>query len=142
MIRIFDPSDARLLAALDTERSDSWRTLLSLDQDFRQRPNADDDCVWLTGYPQYSARVDEACRVLAEIQAVSPEYPWADLEPLAFDAGKETSPADAIRLATTIVRGERFCDGNIAQAMDEGRLQAVVAALAGWYRDRPGSDVD
>lgn len=137
MIRHGNPSDAELLAALDAERADSWRALLRLDEDFRRRPHADDDCVWPAHYPQYGARVDEACRALAEVNAVTPEYPWARSEPIAFDAGARLAPADAIRLATAIVRGERFCDGNIAQAMDDGRLQAVIAALADWYRDRP-----
>jgi Family of unknown function (DUF6508) len=44
--------------------------------------------------------------------------------------------ADAVRLATTIIRSERFGDGNIGAAVNTGALQAVVAALAAWYRDR------
>jgi hypothetical protein len=138
MFRHGNPSDAELIAALDAERTDSWHTLLRLDEDFRQRPHADDDCVWLPQYPEYGARVDEACRVLVEINAVSPKYPWARLEPLTFDTEAKLTPADAIRLATAIVRGERFCYGNIEQALNEGMLQAVVAALADWYRDRLG----
>lgn len=51
--------------------------------------------------------------MLAEIKAVSPKYPWARLEPLYFDPEAKVTPADAIRLATAIVRGERFCYGNI-----------------------------
>lgn len=46
------------------------------------------------------------------------------------------TPANAVRLATAIVRGERFCYGNMKQALDEGMLQAVIASLADWYRDR------
>jgi hypothetical protein len=41
------------------------------------------------------------------------------------------SAADAVRLATTITRSERFGDGNIGA----GVLQAVIATLAAWYRD-------
>jgi len=44
--------------------------------------------------------------------------------------------ADAVRLATTIIRSERFGDGNIGAAVNTGALQAVVAALAAWYRNR------
>lgn len=86
MFRHGNSSDAKLLAVLDTDRTDSWRALLRLDEDFRQRPHADDDCVWLPQYPQYGPRVDEACRVLVEVKVVSPKYPWARLEALAFDA--------------------------------------------------------
>ena len=136
MFRHGNPSDAKLLVALDTEQTDSWRTLLKLDEDFRKRPHADDDCVWLPHYPQYGARVDEACRVLIEVKAVSPKYPWARLEPLTFDPHAKVTAADAVRLATAIVRGERFCYGNIEQAMNEGMIQAVISALADWYRER------
>ena len=45
---------------------------------------------------------------------------------------------DSVRLATTIIRSERFGDGNIGAAGSTGVLQAVVAALAAWYRDRQG----
>lgn len=138
MFRRGNPSNAKLLASLDVERSDSWRALLRLDEDFRQRPQADDDCVWLPHYPQYGARVDEACRVLVQVRAVSPKYAWTRFGPLAYDEDVKLTPADAIRLATAIVRGERFCYGNIKAAMDEGMLQAVIGSLADWYRDRQG----
>jgi hypothetical protein len=36
------------------------------------------------------------------------------------------------------VTSERFGDGNIGAAVNTGVLQAVVAALAAWYRDRQG----
>ncbi len=52
------------------------------------------------------------------------------------DDGTPLSPADAIRLATTIVRGERFGDGHIAQAVERGTLQAILASLAAWRRER------
>ena len=41
--------------------------------------------------------------------------------------------ADAMRLVTVIVRGEHFCDGNSAKAIEDGSLLAaaerIVAAL-------------
>jgi hypothetical protein len=32
--------------ALDPGQSDAWCALVELDEDFRARPRADDDCVW------------------------------------------------------------------------------------------------
>lgn len=127
------PDDGALLGALDTQRVDAWRSLLDLDEDFRERPHAEDDCVWSGGYPEYGARIETTRRVLAEVGAVTPEYDWRQLEPPALGADGKVSPADAVRLATTVVRSERFGDGNIAQAVNAGVLQAVVAALADWY---------
>jgi hypothetical protein len=51
-------------------------------------------------------------------------------------AAADMSPADAVRLATAIVRGERFASGTIADAVSSGALQAVVASLSAWYRSQ------
>lgn len=59
-------------------------------------------------------------------------------QPPALDGEGKVSAADAVRLATTIIRSERFGDRNIGVAVNTGVLQAVVAALAAWYRDRQG----
>lgn len=130
-----DPDDAALLAQLHTERDEEWRALAALDEDFRVRPQTEDDCVWSSGFPQYSARIEEACRLLSEVGAVTPAYPWMRQDPP--DADGKLTPADAVRLATRIVRSERFGDGNIAAAVKAGALQAVVAALVAWHRSRP-----
>lgn len=136
-----NPDDATLLMALDLEQTDAWRALVVLDDDFRGRPHADDDCVWperpgQAPYPDYSSRVQEASKLLAEVGAVTPLYHWMQQQPPAFDRERSLSAADAVRLATTIIRSERFGDGNIGAAADAGVLQAVIAALATWYRDR------
>jgi len=43
--------------------------------------------------------------------------------------------ADAVRLATAIIRGERFGDGTIAEAIADGTLSAVLARLRHWYEE-------
>ncbi|MBR7829472.1 hypothetical protein KDK95_24415 [Actinospica sp. MGRD01-02] len=131
-----DPDDATLLAALDLVQAEAWHALAGLAESFRLQPHLDDDCVWSGGYPQYGARVDAACRRLSEVGAVTPLYPWMRAERPSLGADGQLSPADAVRLATTIIRGERFGDGMIASALDEGILQAVIASLASWYDDR------
>jgi hypothetical protein len=57
-------------------------------------------------------------------------------QPPALDPEGKVSAADAVRLATTVIRSERFGDGNIGAAASTGVLQAVIAALAAWYRDQ------
>ena len=136
-----NPDDAALVAALDTKRTNAWRAILELDEDFRARPHAQDDCVWSerpgqVPYPDYSARVQAACRLLAEVGAIAPIYNWTQQQPPSLGPEGKVSAADAIRIATTIIRSERFSDGNIGEAVDAGVLQALVAALATWYRGR------
>ncbi|MBW8804107.1 MAG: hypothetical protein JF587_09670 [Catenulisporales bacterium] len=133
-----NPDDATLIAALNTERTDAWRAIVELDEDFRNRPHADDDCVWLPHYPQYGARVQTACRLLGELGAVTPAYHWMQRKPPALGIDGTVSPADAIRLATTVIRSERFGYGNIEGALTAGILQAVIAALAAWHREQAG----
>lgn len=130
-----NPDDGALLGALDTRQVAAWSSLAGLDEDFRVRPHADDDVVWSRQYPEYGARVEAARRLLDDIGAVAPGYAWMQHEPPALGADGTVSPADAVRLATTVFRSERFGDGNIAQALGAGVVQAVVAALAAWYRD-------
>jgi hypothetical protein len=136
-----NPDDATLVRALTPKQTDAWRALVELDEDFRARPHADDDCVWSERpgqmpYPDYGSRVQAAWKLLEEVGAVTPAYPWMRQRPPALDAEGKVSAADAVRLATTIIRSERFGDGNIGAAVSTGVLQAVVAALAAWCRDR------
>ena len=89
-------------------------------------------------YPDYGARVERACTALSEVGAVTPAYHWMQHGPPAVGPDGQVSVADAVRLATTIVRSERFGDGNIGAAVGNGSLQAVVAALAAWGRPATG----
>jgi hypothetical protein len=137
-----NPDDATLLLALDTSQADAWRALSELAEDFRIRLHADDDCVWperATGqmpYPEYGSRVLNAWELLEEVGAVTSAYHWMEHRPPALDPEGKVSVADAVRLATAIIRSERFGDGNIGAALDQGTFQAAIAALAGWYRNR------
>jgi hypothetical protein len=137
-----NPDDATLVMALDPKQADAWRALVELDEDFRVRPHADDDCVWperpgQVPYPDYSPRVRAARKLLQEVGAVTPLYHWMQQQPPALDPEGKVGTADAVRLATTIIRSERFGDGNIGAAVSTGVLQAVIAAVAAWHRDRP-----
>lgn len=128
-----NPDDATLLANLDTTQTEAWRALIELHQDFRDQPHADDDCVW-SAVPNYGTRVQAACRRLYEIGAVTPVYHWTRHKAPSLGPGGQVNPADAVRLATTIIRSERFGYGCIEVAVNTGGLQAVVAALSAWYQ--------
>lgn len=143
-----DPDDATLLARLDIsgERADAWGRLLAVADEFAVLPHAEGDYGWTPGrprtdglvglgYPAYADRVERARFSLSEVGAVTPAYHWMKRRPPTVpDDGSPLSPADAVRLATTTVRGERFCDGAIGQAVEDGTLQAILASLAAWYR--------
>ncbi|GAA1934217.1 DUF6508 domain-containing protein [Streptantibioticus ferralitis] len=144
-----DPDDAALLAQLDVtaERADAWRRLLAVADEFAALPHDEEDIRWkqterradgvmVGGYPDYAERVERACRALAEVGAVTPAYHWMRQRPRAVPDGGQLAPAEAVRLATAIVRGERFGYGTIGQAVESGTLQAVAASLSAWYRGR------
>lgn len=56
-----------------------------------------------------------------------------DNPPPAVPPGGLLSPADAVRAATAVVRGERFADGTIADAARSGLIDAIAEALCTWY---------
>lgn len=146
-----NPDDSTLLAQLrdaSTGRTEAWNRLLAAADDFEGRPPDQDDYRWspvrespdgvlTSAYPIYSERVRLATSALAEVGAVTPAYDWMQLPPVDVPADGALSPADAMRIATAIVRGERFGDGTIGEAVMDGTLQAVLAALAAWYRRKP-----
>jgi len=118
-----DPDDATLLAGLDVT-AQAWSDLLRLSDDFAA----------LT-YPADSSEVNLACRALSAVGAVSPAYDWMHRSAVAAPPqGADLEPADAIRVATRVVRGERFCEGTIAQALTDGSFQSVLRSLAAWHR--------
>ncbi|WP_049570853.1 DUF6508 domain-containing protein [Streptomyces sp. SBT349] len=143
-----NPDDATLLAQLETS-PDAWGRLLNAADAFAASPHAEHDVSWSRPepggagsvslpYPLYGERVELARRALAEVRAVTPAYHWTrHRAPTVPADGSPLSPADAVRLATALVRGERFGDGTIAAALERGAFQAALASLATWYRARP-----
>lgn len=137
-----DPGDVALLDGLDRDRTDGWEALAGHVRDWRVE---DDDYIWSEsrrqpdgswqlGYPVYSGRVDSIHFALSSVGAVTPAYHWMKFAPPQLSGEETYSPADAVRVATLVVRGERFSDGTIGTALLDGTLFAVAAALVGWYR--------
>jgi hypothetical protein len=87
-------------------------------------------------YPEYGAGVEQLVAALVSVNA-QPLFDWMSWDGSRRYAGggglAEAPVADAMRLVTVIVRGERVCDGTIAKAIEDGSLVAaaerIVAAL-------------
>ena len=137
-----DPGDVALLDGLDRDRTDGWESLAAHVEDWRvddddyiwSESSRQPDGSWQLGYPVYSERVDSIHFALSSVGAVSPAYHWMAFSPPQLSREETFSPADAVRAATGIVRGERFSDGTIGAALLDGTLFAVAEALVGWYR--------
>ncbi|MER8085417.1 DUF6508 domain-containing protein [Streptomyces sp. NPDC058316] len=148
---VTEADDRRLLAQLDRENADSWHelgeALAALTDEDRavrwseggQRP----DGTRRMSHPLHSERLQRLVHALSAVGAVTPAYLWQDNPPPAVPADGRLGPADAVRAATAVVRGERFSDGTIAQAAESGLLDAVAESLCAWYErvaDGPRDD--
>nr|WP_260173630.1 DUF6508 domain-containing protein [Nocardioides albus] len=83
-------------------------------------------------YPVYSDRVRQLYRSLpgAGIDWMK----WMRGNPLVRDPSRLAGApvADAARLATVCVRGERFNDGVFGRAVQDGTVDAIIARLRTW----------
>ncbi|MEZ0070020.1 hypothetical protein ABIA32_006068 [Streptacidiphilus sp. MAP12-20] len=127
-----DPTDEALLAGLDRESAGAlgaWARLGDFAGGWSVQPG---DAEWQGPHPVYGSRVNAVTAALATVGAVTPAFHWVDytLPPLTPEG--MLTPADAVRTATALVRGERFTDGVISGAWKDGRLFATVRALSAW----------
>jgi hypothetical protein len=144
LARVVTPADdQRLLDQLDRDDPEAWRELADA---FDALTDEDRDVQWGGGqkspsgavhvpFPMYSKGVDRAVHALRRVGAVTPEHRWMD-NPVPKPSPEGTlRPADAVRAATAVIRGEKFGDGTIDHALKSGLLDAVVASLRAWYAD-------
>ncbi|MFE6663855.1 DUF6508 domain-containing protein [Streptomyces sp. NPDC057697] len=143
---VTEADDRRLLAQLDRENGDAWReledalaALTDEDREVRWSSGGEQpDGRRLMGHPIHSGPLRRLVGALAAVGAVTPAYLWQDNPPPVVPADGRLAPADAVRAATAVVRGERFCDGTIAEAAGTGLLDAVAESLCAWYRGVDG----
>ncbi|WP_405152112.1 DUF6508 domain-containing protein [Sphaerisporangium sp. NBC_01403] len=88
-------------------------------------------------FPIYSDAINAVIGLLYELNVVV-VFNWSEWHrttPLFPDAhGLADAPvADAARLTTTFIRGERFSDGAIQGAIESGALQAIFTRLRRWF---------
>ncbi|MFB6850573.1 DUF6508 domain-containing protein [Streptomyces sp. NPDC056373] len=144
LARVVTPADdQRLLDQLDRHDAERWRELADA---FDALTDEDRDVQWGGGqkspsgaihvpFPMYSEGVDRVVHALHRVGAVTPEHRWMDNPmPVPSPEGK-LRPADAVRAATAVVRGEKFSDGTIDRALQSGLLDAVAESLRAWYSD-------
>lgn len=98
--------------------------------------------VHLMPYAVYSDAVNRLVRQLYELQLVTtfnwPEWEGTDRYRSGRDLA-EAPVADAVRLITAVVRSDRFCDGAIATAIEDGTLPAALRRLRQWHDGQRGT---
>jgi hypothetical protein len=88
---------------------------------------------------EYSPTVRRILSLLDRLGVVHPfDWPgWDGSRRLRSPEAIAAAPVgDAARLATVVIRGERFCDGSIRGAIDDGTFAAILERLLGWYENR------
>jgi hypothetical protein len=94
-------------------------------------------------YAIYSDAAQSVLRGLSGIGAVVPfSWPdWDGLERYAGGRGLDAAPvADAVRMATAVIRSDRFSEGSIGGALEDGTLLAVLRRLRHWYDHEQGRE--
>ena len=87
-------------------------------------------------YPKYSERVNQLRTLLPVLEFNWKQ--WVKGNPL-FPEGHglaEAPVADAARLSTVYLHGERFNEGAIGIALRSGAFDAIIARLRHWYETR------
>ncbi len=109
-------------ALTESDREIVWK---SLEPDAIQAP-----------YPKYGERVSRLRKLLPMLEFNWKQ--WMKDNPL-FPEGHglaEAPVADAARLSTVYLYGERFNEGAIGMALKNGALDAIIARLRHWHESR------
>lgn len=90
-------------------------------------------------YPVYSAATD---RLRSALGALVVPFSWPEWEGVRRYRGgaqmQQAPVADAVRMVTAVLRSERFTDGSIAGAIEDGTLSAALERLRLWHsNERP-----
>lgn len=91
--------------------------------------------VFQTPHPEYSEAVRALVDAIGDAGLIVP-FDWMVWEGRARYQGGAgidlAPPRDAVRLITSVLRSERFVDGAIGRAIDDGTLLAAVDRLRRW----------
>jgi hypothetical protein len=135
-VAIENPTDEAIEAALATAPEAAWAALRgALDElealDASGAPHGE----WVGGWMETSEAVRAAAAAAAGVGAVVvfawPDWPEIDRyrRPEAFEGAPV---ADVARMVTAMVRSDRFTEGSLAGAADDGLLQAALRRLVEW----------
>lgn len=93
-----------------------------------------DDGVLEMPFVDYVDEVDRLVQALHDVHAI------VDLDSIEIDIARQMvtcDPAnvtDTVRMITTIVRVDRFSEGHLLRALEDGTLLVLARRLASWYR--------
>ncbi|THV41161.1 DUF6508 domain-containing protein [Glycomyces buryatensis] len=140
-----EPTDDDIVAGLAAAPAEAWERLIEL---ANHLTDADMEVEWSTGqgtpdeplhfpYPNYSPAIGAIHHQLYEVDAVTSfNWPaWFQENPQYRDpaAIAAAGPAFAARVATVVIRRERFSEGSLQKAMETGVLAAILERLTRWY---------
>ncbi|MER6123625.1 DUF6508 domain-containing protein [Streptomyces sp. NPDC001795] len=142
LARTVTPADDwRLLAQLRRDDHAAWQELADA---FDALTDEDRNVQWGGGemkangviqvaYPIHSKPLWRTVTALYHVGAVTGEHRWVDNPMPEVPPGGLLHPADAVRAATAVVRGERLCEGTLSHALKIGLFDAVGESLRAWY---------
>jgi hypothetical protein len=146
-----DPTDEAIEAILAAVPDDRWAELWAAMEGLR---TGETHATWEVGDPDQPVRQmpyvvysDAARRLVSSLGAVGGVVPfawpkWDGVQRYEGGRGLDDAPvADAVRLITAVIRADRFGEGTIAAALEDGTLAAAVRRLRRWFDEerRPGS---
>ncbi|WP_040782356.1 DUF6508 domain-containing protein [Nocardia pneumoniae] len=143
-----DPSDNPAIeSALRAARPEAWHRLWSAVDEVRTE-DAESQASWrfenpdgslALPYADYSDAIRRMIESLHGVDAIV-SFPWMKWDFKSVypgGQGLDTAPvADAARVLTAVVRGERFCDGAILAALGDGTLLSALQRLRTWYEQQ------
>lgn len=138
------PTDDEILGRLRAAPEPAWEALwtaaaevAALEEPARWVGGQTVDGVMNLPYPVYDPAVHRLTSALLGVSGGAIVFGWMDWDGLARyrdPAAVAAGPVvDAARLATAIVRSERFGDGNLEGAIRSGLLAAIVERLRRWH---------
>jgi hypothetical protein len=142
-----DDTDAAIVALLQAITEDGWRELSVVIDRLATDPRPYE---WCGGdrqangtiqmpWVRYGDTVRAALEWLDRHHLVTQLADWTNWhrrDRFPDAASVDAAPvADAVRLATSIVRGNRFSEGAIAGTLDSGVLIAVLRRFRRWHGD-------
>ena len=91
-------------------------------------PKTRDDGVIEVGYPLYNEEVRSWIREFYNLKLVDINY-LSNLRIYKYKKIEELSLEETLSYLTFIIRGERFCDGHIASALEDGTIEKLCNNL-------------
>jgi hypothetical protein len=147
------PSDVEIEAKLKAAPDDLWLKLWTVAEELAVN---EAPATWAGGKPResagrttfempyviYAVPVIQLIELLYKLGVVVPFDwgKWYERDRYPGGAGLAEAPvAEAVRLATSYVRGDRFSEGALASAIEDGTMAAILTRLRTWW-DSPTGD--